>query len=51
MLGTMRDKDDSTCIWCVLLSAWCVLIYRGPQDFRRYRRYQLLKVSVPEGNM
>ena len=24
MLGTMRDKMIPLCIWCVLLSAWCV---------------------------
>ncbi len=43
MLGTMRDKMIPTCIWCVLLSAWCVPDLQRARDFRRYRRYQLFK--------
>ena len=43
MLGTMRDKMIPLVfgVFCFLLGVF--LIYRGPRDFRRYRRYQLFK--------
>lgn len=43
MLGTMRDKMIPLVfgVFCFLLGVF--LIYRGPRDFRRYRRYKLFK--------
>ena len=43
MLTTMRSSLISFAFSMFLFLFGAFLVYRGPRDFRRYRRYQLFK--------